>query len=228
MPDQPLIPFDICVANVLKQEGGYADNPADPGGATNMGITRKTLAAWRKVNPWWTLNKTEVQNLTVAEAQAIYKAWFWDEIQGDKLPLGLANCLLDFAANSGVARAVISLQAVLGLAQDGVLGPITFAAISKKKPDALIRDLCDARLTFLKRLSTAATFGRAWSRRVGEVRAQSLALVASTPAPAGPGEPAPGPVPLPPAVHTAAPWGGALVVAGVGLLSGGLALGRGK
>ncbi len=49
--------FARCLELVLRQEGGYADHPADPGGATNFGITRKTLARWRKISPWWELPK---------------------------------------------------------------------------------------------------------------------------------------------------------------------------
>ena len=65
--------FDACLAEVLKQEGGYVDNPLDPGGATNLGITRKTLAAWRKISPWWKLPKSEVRALGRPEAASIYK-----------------------------------------------------------------------------------------------------------------------------------------------------------
>ena len=66
--------FEICLDEVLRHEGGYADHPSDPGGATNMGITHKTLARWRKVSPWWKLSKDEVKALGREEAARIYRA----------------------------------------------------------------------------------------------------------------------------------------------------------
>ncbi len=66
--------FTLCLEHVLEREGGYADHPSDPGGATNLGITRKTLAAWRRISPWWALPKSEVQGLRRAEAADIYRA----------------------------------------------------------------------------------------------------------------------------------------------------------
>lgn len=74
---------------VLASEGGYVDHPSDPGGATNMGITHKTLAAWRKVSPWWELPKQAVKDLTRSETMAIYKANFWRTSGADRLPVGI-------------------------------------------------------------------------------------------------------------------------------------------
>src|SRR5689334_14019533 len=70
--------FQTCLAEVLRHEGGYVDHPTDPGGATNMGITHKTLARWRKVSPWWDLPKSAVKTMARSEAAQIYRALYWD------------------------------------------------------------------------------------------------------------------------------------------------------
>lgn len=160
--------FQACLAEVLRHEGGYADHPADPGGATNMGITLATLSDWRG-RP---VTKQEVRDLTVAEAGEIYRARYWQPIRGDALPPGVDLAVFDFAVNSGPARAVKALQSVLGVAQDGIIGPATLAALASA-PGAVevITDLCDARMRFLRSLSTWPTFGGGWTRRVAEVEA---------------------------------------------------------
>ncbi|WP_082555208.1 glycoside hydrolase family 108 protein [Devosia sp. Root635] len=111
--------FARALSAVLKQEGGYVDHPADPGGATNMGITHKTLARWRMVSPWWKLPKSAVMELQRPEAAKIYRANYWDAVRGDDLPSGLDLALFDFAVNSGPGRAVKMLQTIVGVTADG-------------------------------------------------------------------------------------------------------------
>jgi len=171
--------FDICLDEVLRFEGGYADHPADPGGATNLGITRKTLARWRAVTPWWGLAKNEVQGLQRLEAAKIYKASYWDRSNAGKLPLGLDLALFDFAVNSGPDRAIRSLQTQLKVRADGQIGPLTLSAIKTviglRGAAGLIDALCDRRLDFLTRLTTFATFGKGWTARVAAIRKSALA-----------------------------------------------------
>ena len=178
--------FDICLDEVLRQEGGYVDHPSDPGGATNMGITRKTLARWRLVSPWWSLPKSAVMDLQRPEAAKIYRASYWDRISAGQLPDGLDLVLFDFAVNSGPDRAIRTLQAELDVAADGQVGPLTLGAVEtyarRKGLGALIGALCDRRLAFLNRLPTFAAFGRGWTNRVAAVRKAALAA-AGTAAP---------------------------------------------
>lgn len=165
--------FDRALAFVLRFEGGYADHPADPGGATNMGITRVALAAWRG-QP---VSKAEVRALKRAEAAAIYRARYWDAIRADDLPSGLDLALFDFAVNSGPSRAIRLLQRALGLEQDGRLGPVTLAAITSAQPARLLASLCTARRDFLKSLPTFPVFGRGWSARVDALETEARKLV---------------------------------------------------
>lgn len=172
--------FERCLTEVLRHEGGYVDHPSDPGGATNMGITRKTLARWRKVSPWTDLPKAEVAGLKRDEAALIYRASYWNACEAGAMPAGVDLALFDFAVNSGPDRAVRVLQAALGVAADGAVGPVTLGAVNAANPAKLINAICDRRLGFLSRLSTFATFGRGWTRRVAEIRAAALAAAKTT------------------------------------------------
>ncbi len=163
--------FDACLPIILKHEGGYVDHPADPGGATNLGITHITLAAHRG-KP---VTKQDVRNLTKAEAAEIYRASYWNAVRADALPPGLDLAVFDFAVNSGPGRAAKTLQRVLGVPQDGVIGPQTLAAIGRAPGVAtIIMDLCDARMMFLRGLPTFGTFGKGWTRRVNEIEEAAL------------------------------------------------------
>ncbi|WP_084587840.1 glycoside hydrolase family 108 protein [Devosia riboflavina] len=166
--------FERCLTEILRHEGGYVDHPSDPGGATNMGITRKTLARWRKVTPWTGLPKTAVAALTRNEAALIYRANYWNTAKAGSMPSGVDLALFDFAVNSGPDRAARVLQAALGVAADGEIGPVTLAAVEAADPRRLINMLCDRRLSFLQRLTSFAVFGRGWTRRVAEIRAAAL------------------------------------------------------
>src|SRR5690554_3967496 len=135
---------------ILASEGGYVDHPSDPGGATNLGITHRTLAAWRG-KP---VTKQDVRNLTRAEALEIYKAQYWRTSGADRMPAGLDYAVFDYAVNSGPARAVKDLQRVLGVGVDGVVGAQTLAAIAARKAADLIRALCDRRRAFVRALNT--------------------------------------------------------------------------
>lgn len=172
--------FELCLDTVLRFEGGYADHPSDPGGATNMGITRKTLARWRAVSPWWALPKSEVQSLKLPEAARIYKSGYWDRSNAGKLPPGLDLALFDFAVNSGPDRAIRTLQGQLNVVQDGQIGPVTLGAIKTaialKGAAGLIDALCDKRLGFLTRLAIFAVFGAGWTARVAAIRKAALAM----------------------------------------------------
>ncbi|WP_273792501.1 glycoside hydrolase family 108 protein [Brucella anthropi] len=169
--------FQKLMPYIFSEEGGYVDNPADPGGATNMGVTIATLSAWEghRASP------EDIKEMTQATATEIYQAQFWNKIDGDNLPSGLDYAVFDFSVNSGPARAARMLQSVLGLPEDGIIGAQTVAATKTRPLDEVINALCDARTSWLRGLSTASTFGRGWLARVERVRSRSLALAAKSP-----------------------------------------------
>ena len=173
--------FDRALALVLELEGGFVADPRDPGGATNHGITRATLARARG-RP---ASVADVRALTRAEASAIYRRTYWAEVGGDALPPGLDLAIFDFGVNSGPARAIKAHQTALGLKPDGRLGPATLAAPARRDPAATIRRVTADRLGFMRRLSTWIAFGRGWTARVTRVtrvERESLALARASPA----------------------------------------------
>lgn len=169
--------FSACLGFVLGQEGGYADHPSDPGGATNKGITRKTLARWRGVSPWWTLPKLAVRDISRREVEAIYRRLYWNRCNASGLPAGVDLAVFDYAVNSGPLRSINSLQALLGVRADGWIGPITLKAAKKADAEALLKALCHQRLGFLNHLKTFPIFGRGWTQRVAAVQAAALVML---------------------------------------------------
>jgi lysozyme family protein len=168
--------FELCLAHVLRHEGGYVDHLLDPGGATNMGITRKVLAQWRGVIPFTQLPKSEVRALTRSEASAIYEAQYWRACRAEQLPPGVDLAVFDYAVNSGPSRAVKALQSGLRVPADGIVGPVTLGAVGRAQPSVVINALCEQRLGFLGKLGTFVTFGKGWTSRVTSIRAAALAM----------------------------------------------------
>ncbi|MDB5643859.1 MAG: hypothetical protein JWN07_3176 [Hyphomicrobiales bacterium] len=171
--------FADCLGFVLEEEGGYCDLPGDSGGATNMGITRATLAAWRG-RP---VSKDDVLALEREEAAAIYEARYWAAIGGDDLPAGLDLALFDDAVNSGPRQAVRDLQHAIGVRVDGAIGPITRAAIDVRAPADVIVALCAARRARLSGLPQFSRFGRGWTRRIQRAEKLARSLAKASPAP---------------------------------------------
>lgn len=169
--------FDRALALILELEGGFVDHPSDPGGATNLGITRATVAKSRG-RP---ASVADVKALSEAEAASIYRRFYWDAVRGNELPAGLDLAVFDFAVNSGPPRAIRSLQAVLGTAQDGRIGPKTLAAAAATDRPGAIRALTRERLRFLRALSTWPVFGRGWTSRTTRLQAAALAAAAAPP-----------------------------------------------
>lgn len=170
--------YKTCLATILKYEGGYVNNPRDPGGATNKGVTQKVYDSWRKKQG---LSTQPVKNISQSEVESIYKNNYWDVIKGDDLPSGLDLAVFDYAVNSGPGRATKQLQKILGVPQTGVMNAATVDA-ARKNPNAWAA-LCAERLAFMKGLDTWSTFGRGWEARVNDVRKKSAALVSPWPAP---------------------------------------------
>ena len=93
--------FSACLDFTLHYEGGFVNNPKDPGGATNLGVTRRVLSAWRRAPA----SSDDVRRLPRAEVLPIYTSLSWDHIGGDTLPDGVDLMLFDIAVNMGVGRA---------------------------------------------------------------------------------------------------------------------------
>tara|TARA_R110000772_G_scaffold31767_6_gene78120 strand:- start:522 stop:1133 length:612 start_codon:yes stop_codon:yes gene_type:complete len=164
---------EICIPRILEHEGGFVDHPSDPGGATNKGITIATFR--RFVKP--TGNVADLKALTTAQAVVVYKRQYWDAVMADMLPFGLDFAMADYAVNSGPRQAVRDLQRVLGVTDDGQIGPQTIAAARAMDTKSAIRQLCARRLALMRGLRGGklwATFGKGWQRRVDRVVLDAL------------------------------------------------------
>jgi len=164
--------WDNSFAAVLKHEGGFVNHPKDPGGMTNLGVTK---AAWEGYvgRP---VNEEFMRALTPFIVKPFYKSMYWDKIKGDQLPAGVDYAAYDLAVNSGVGRAAKYLQQIAGVTVDGILGPNSMGAIRECDPEQMVEALCDMRLDFLKRLPTFDTFGKGWSIRVADVKAKATGM----------------------------------------------------
>jgi lysozyme family protein len=142
--------FNRALQLVLRHEGGLVDNPKDPGGLTNFGISQRAYP------------KLDIRKLTQADASEIYRRDYWDKIHGDDLPEPLAIALFDTAVNVGWPRAILMLQESLGVTVDGNIGPQTLAACAR--PEALVW-FSAARVRFYVANRNYSVFGLGWIRR---------------------------------------------------------------
>lgn len=122
--------FDIALAHTLRMEGGYVDDPDDPGGATNYGVTLRTLKEMDLIDEFdydgdGVLTSKDIYNMTVTRAAVFYEEYFWNTMY-DELPAELAVKLFDFGVNMGTKQAVTLLQRILQCKPfDGIYGPKT-------------------------------------------------------------------------------------------------------
>jgi hypothetical protein len=165
--------FDACMPFIFKAEGGYSDNANDPGGPTNFGITLATLKAYEG-NP--NLTADAVKALTPEMAKEIYRTAYWNRMQCGSLPPGLDLEVFDFGVNAGPSEAVKTLQKIVGVTQDGSIGPITLAALGQLKPKDVIGRYSDARLAFYKAVNNPE-FEQGWANRVSQIQTAALNML---------------------------------------------------
>ena len=164
--------WDDCFAMVIKSEGGFVNNPKDPGGMTNLGVTRSAWEAYLGRD----VSEDDMRSLTPDRVKPFYKAMYWDRIKGDSLPAGVDYAAYDLAVNSGPAKAARFLQEIAGVVADGVIGPKSLEAIQSCDAKETADAICDMRMDFLKGLSTFDTFGKGWTDRVTKVKAKAMSM----------------------------------------------------
>ena len=165
--------FDAAFTQVLKSEGGFVNNPKDPGKMTNLGCTQ---ASWEEYcgHP---VDEKAMRALQPADVAPLYKRKYWDKVCGDDLPDGVDYVVFDAAINSGPGRAAKWLQACVGVEVDGGLGPKSLSAVRAFDAKQLLGDYSKRRLSFMMDLPTWTTFGKGWTKRVNEVEAFGLTLL---------------------------------------------------
>tara|TARA_R110000796_G_scaffold56496_1_gene130868 strand:- start:403 stop:915 length:513 start_codon:yes stop_codon:yes gene_type:complete len=164
--------FDKCLAKLLSHEGGYVNHPKDPGGMTNLGVTKRVYDDWIGRES----TEQEMRDLTPADVGPIYKKNYWDRVKGDDLPSGVDWCAFDWAVNSGSGRPAKAIQRAVGAAADGAIGPMTLKAVADKDPKEIIEYVFQVRQSFYESLKTFETFGRGWTRRNKETLDQALQM----------------------------------------------------
>lgn len=157
--------FESALKAVLHHEGGFSNHVADPGGMTNLGVTRKVWEEWVGHE----VDEAAMRALTPEAVGPMYRKKYWDKIKGDELPDGVDYAVFDAAVNSGPGRAAKWLQACVGVEPDGGIGPKTLAAVTSFDAADLVDDYSQRRLSFLMELPLWGTFGKGWGRRVTEV-----------------------------------------------------------
>ena len=174
VPMQPAHPsnFIACLHEALHMEGGFSDDPRDPGGPTNLGITRAELADVRRV-PASSITEDMMRALTLDEASGIYQSRYWNVLRCEDVPLGVDLMLFHFGVNAGNATSARVLQALVGTACDGIMGRQSVAGTCRTDAAKLIDDLAEAQIRHYRTLDTFEKFGNGWINRVN--RAQEVA-----------------------------------------------------
>lgn len=173
--------FDAALASVLELEGGYSDDPYDPGGPTNRGITLAVFARFRGVSLDAVSRPRVIEELKAIpedDVRAIYRSRYWGPAQCPAMSAGLALFHFDAAVNHGVRASALMLQRALGVDVDGEIGPLTLRAIAKHDQAQLLEDYAAIRRDRYRALPHFWRFGRGWLKRVEVAEARAKALVA--------------------------------------------------
>jgi lysozyme family protein len=166
---------------MLKSEGGFTDDPRDPGnhlpdgraGCTNFGVTQ---TAWEE----YVGHKVSIQDmrdLTHETISPFYKRKYWDMCKCDDLPSGIDYLVFDFAVNAGPGRSAKTLQTAVGANPDGGIGPMTLAAVAQHSPADLIEKFSQAKEAFYRSLDTFSVYGTGWLNRVADVKQHATSMV---------------------------------------------------
>jgi lysozyme family protein len=162
--------FRQCLDLVLKHEGGYINHKDDPGGMTNLGVTKKVWEEWVGHE----VDEKAMRALTPALVAPMYEMRYWRTSYCEKLPRGLDLLVFSMAVNAGAGRSVKLLQDAIGVVADGVIGPRTMARINEANVETLIDSFSEARRQFYRGLKTFPVFGRGWLSRTESERLEAL------------------------------------------------------
>ena len=165
--------WDNSFKLMLKSEGGFVNHPSDPGGMTNLGVTKATWENWVGRES----DEAEMRGLTPEKVEPMYRKKFWDAVRGDELKVGIDYLMFDFAVNAGAGRAIKTLQTAIGVPADGGFGPVTMASMKSYEPVKLIERFSQAKEDFYRSLNTFDVFGKGWLNRVAKVKAEALTMV---------------------------------------------------
>ena len=164
--------YQNCLEIILHHEGGYVNHPEDPGGETNLGVTKRVYEEWGGTK--------DMKDLLVEDVAPIYEKNYWGRLKCDDIPSGLDLCVFDFGVNAGTGRSAKYLQRMIGTVADGGIGPNTLRAldeyVSLHGINETIENYQANRQRYYEKLKTFETFGRGWTRRVNETTQSALKM----------------------------------------------------
>ena len=153
--------FEYCLLTMLRSEGGYVNHSRDPGGMTNLGVTKAVYDEFYETDA----DEDTMRGITEKDVRPIYHQNYWMKCKCDDLPTGVDLMVFDIAVNSGPGRAGKILQRVVGATVDGGIGPQTLGMVAKMVPQDIIRAMELEREDFYRRLPTFDAFGKGWLKR---------------------------------------------------------------
>ena len=155
---------------LLEHEGGFVNHPDDPGGITNLGVTKRTYDEFYGTD----IDEEGMRKLTRADVEPIYWKNYWLANKCHELPPGVDWMVMDWGVNSGPARAAKALQRAVGALEDVAIGPQTLEAVKASNRMDIIEQMANDREAFYRSLSHFDTFGRGWLRRNDETTEQAV------------------------------------------------------
>ena len=162
--------FKECLDLVLKSEGGWVNNSNDPGGETNLGVTKRVWEEWVG-HPVESLKK-----LSKDDVAPLYEQKYWRPCYGEVLPRGLDLVVFSMAVNAGPGRSVKLLQSSIGCVPDGIIGPRTRGLISESNIANLIAKFSESRREYYRSLKNFLIFGKGWIARVDREESEALSM----------------------------------------------------
>lgn len=169
--------FALCLHATLAWEGGWSDDPYDPGGATCQGVTIGEFAAWHHQkldNDSAPALKASLREMPDETRDSIYRVNYWQACRCGEMPPGVDLCLFDQAVNQGVSKAIRTLQQAVGEVPDGHLGVRTFAAVHAISPLTIIQKMMEERRRYYRSLKTFWRFGKGWLNRCDDIEKQCI------------------------------------------------------
>lgn len=199
LPVQPVAPvvvaprspyssrFEACMPLIFQHEGGLVNDPQDPGGITNYGISlraAKGFGSLADVDKDGDVDANDIKKMTKEDAKRIYWSQYWTTVRADEMPAGIDLSVFDFGVNAGPSRAIETLQLAINdvLGQktvnvDRMLGPKTLANTARADQTRLVEAYARRRENFYRSLSGFARFGRGWLSRNNGTKDASLSAI---------------------------------------------------
>lgn len=155
---------------IMEHEGGFVNNPNDKGGPTNKGVTLRTFRDYAGNN----VNVQDLKDMSDYQWYAIFKRFYWDLCKADKInSQAVANAIVDWAYNSGPRTAIATVQRILGIDNDGIVGPMTIEAINNMRSGKLFDAIQFERAAFVQKIvknnPSQSIFLKGWLRRINEI-----------------------------------------------------------